>query len=267
MHQKNRITLSKLDKSNVWSIDENDLFRMLLDAQHDEDYSENKNHYMNIIHSVFDIQSLNRDDVKKKEALEAQHYEIFHFPNQGDNNALAIRKRPIKKITDLTLENIHHIEPAELLSLIEKNLGTGWDGLSLQIKDIINSAFYVDTAKLPERTMHRIGGIIDKRKADGYEVLELMRGTWIEALFVKSKPKQEKLTFQPAGSDYKSSGMDDIDDEDDDDDDDEDGEDLPDNSNDDDDDDDFMESDPDMVNIETENIEDIVASEDLDDED
>ena len=41
--------------------------------------------------------------------------------------------------------------------------------------------------------MHKAGGIIERRKADGYEVLEIDRGGWIEGLFMKLKPKIEKV--------------------------------------------------------------------------
>jgi hypothetical protein len=150
---------------------------------------------MNIIRPVFDIIYLNRDDEKRVEELESLHYEIYSSPNNGQNNASAIRKRRIKKITDLTLENIHHMEACEVLELIENNLGTGWKGLPLAIQDIIEAAFFVDCSVLPEYAMHRKGGIVERRKNDGYEVLELERGGWIEGVFIKEKPKIEKLKF------------------------------------------------------------------------
>ena len=101
---KSKLSLSLLTKSNVWALDENELYQLLMEGKHEVGYSENEARYMNIIRPVFDLQQLNRDDAKKVSALEAQHYQIFHSPNDGDNNAIAIRKRPIKRITDLTLE-------------------------------------------------------------------------------------------------------------------------------------------------------------------
>lgn len=195
-----RITLDELTKGNIWTLNESDLNQMLIEGKKHEEYIENEAHYMNIIRPVFDIVYLNRDDEKKVAALEAQHYEVFSAPNEGENNAIAIRKRQIKKITDLTLENIHHFEPYEVLELIEKNLGTGWKGLPLAIQDIIESAFYVDCSVLPAYAMHRAGGVIDRRKADGYDVLELTRGGWIEAIFIKAKPRIEKVRYEPTAS-------------------------------------------------------------------
>ena len=215
---KSKISLSSLTKSNIWALDENELYQLLMEGKHEVGYSENEAHYMNIIRPVFDLQQLNRDDAKKVAALESQHYQIFHSPNDGDNNAIAIRKRPIKRITDLTLENIRHLSALEVLDLIRNNMDTGWNGLPLHIQDIIESMFFVDNTTMPEKMMHRKGGIIDKRKEDGYDVLELLRGTWVEAIFLKPKPKYEKMHFESSGSMSLDLGDDDDQDDEDDDD-------------------------------------------------
>lgn len=193
MTKINDLTIDDLNKSNIWVLNESELSHMLIEAKKEDFYKEMETHYMNIIRTVFDIQFLNRNDDARIMTLENQRYEIFQWPSEGDNNAIAIRKRPIKKVTDLTLENIQHLDPTEVLELLKNNMGTGWKGLSLSIQDIIESAFFVDCSVLPEATMHRPGGLIDRRKEDGYEVLELDRGGWIEAVFIKSKPKIEKV--------------------------------------------------------------------------
>ena len=60
----------------------------------------------------------------------------------------------------------------------------------------------------------------EKKVADGFEVLEVQKGTWVEAIFVKVKPQMEKprLQLQPKLDeddmpidDYKN--HDDVDDE------------------------------------------------------
>ena len=208
--------LDNLTRSNIWTISEAELNQMLIEGKKKEGYAENEAHYMNIIHSVFDIQYFDRDDEKVKSQLENEQYDLFYAPNDGEFNAVAIRKRKISKITDLTLENVSHLTPEEILSLIENNMGTGWQGLPLAIQDIIESAFYVDVSLLPEYAMHRKGGVIDRRKADGYEILEIARGNWIEGIFVKPKPKVEKIHFSFNGNSYKDdddNGMDDDDDD------------------------------------------------------
>ena len=148
---------------------------------------------MNIVKTVFDLQYLKRDEIDKVNQLEYMGYEVYSTPDADGNNAVAVRKHPIKKVTDLTLENIQHLEAWEVLDLIAHNMGTGWKGHPLAIQDIIESAFFVDCTVMPELTMRKPGGIIDRRKDDDYEVLEIERGNWIEGIFMKPKPKIEKV--------------------------------------------------------------------------
>lgn len=42
-----------------------------------------------------------------------------------------------------------------------------------------------------------MGGMYEKKVADGFEVLEIPKGTWVEAIFAKAKPEIEKLRFRP----------------------------------------------------------------------
>lgn len=194
MKTKTKLTLDDLDKSNVWTITCEELSQMIIDAKKKrEEFVENEKHYSNILKNVFDIQYLKREDNAKIAQLESAHYSIFSTSDEGTNNAIAIRKRPIKRVTDLTLENIQHLEASEVLELIANNMGNGWKGLSLAVQDVIESAFFVDCTTMPAVTMRKVGGIIDRRKEDGYEVLEIERGLWLEAIFMKPKPKVEKV--------------------------------------------------------------------------
>ena len=194
MKQKTKLSLDDLNKSNVWTVTPSELSQMIIDAKKKRDeFAENEKHYMNIVKTVFDIQYLKREEAEKVNQLENSGYDIYSTPDENGNNAIAIRKRPIKKVTDLTLEYIQHLEPWEVLDLISHNMGTGWKGLALSIQDIIEQAFFVDCTVMPEKTMHKPGGIVDRRKEDGYEVLEIVRGTWIEGVFMKPKPKVEKV--------------------------------------------------------------------------
>ena len=220
------LKIDDLTKGNIWTISETELNQMLIEGKKHEGWAENETHYMNIIRPVFDIVYLDRKDEVQVHRLENEHYDIFSTPNEGEFNAIAIRKRKINKITDLTLENIAHLLPEEVLALIERNLGTGWKGLPLAIQDIIESAFFVDCAELPEYAMHRAGGLIDRRKEDGYSVLEIPRGNWIEGIFIKPKPKVEKVRFSSqtdfgdSKDDEEDEELEDVDDDNDDDDDD-----------------------------------------------
>lgn len=192
MKRKTKMSLGDLNKSNVWTVTPAELSQMIIDAKKKRDeYAEVEKHFKNIVKPVFDIQYLRRDDTNSVNKFESLGFSVFSTPDENGNNAIAIRKHPIKKITDLTLENIQHLEAWEVLELIKNNMGTGWKGLPLAIQDIIEQAFFVDCTVMPEKTMHKAGGIIDRRKEDGYEVLEMVRGTWIEGVFMK--PKMEKL--------------------------------------------------------------------------
>jgi hypothetical protein len=103
-----------------------------------------------------------------------------------------LKKRPIIRVTDLTYENIRHITAAKLIEVLDRNFGGGWDSLSQSIKDIIESGFDISTTTLPKDRLHKKGGMYDKKVADGFEVLEVSKGTWVEAIFAKAKPEAEK---------------------------------------------------------------------------
>ena len=105
---------------------------------------------------------------------------------------MAVKKRPIMRVTDLTYENIRHISAAKLLEVIDRNFGGGWDSLSQSIQDIIQSGFDISTTTLPADRLHKKGGMYEKKVNDGFEVLEIAKGTWVEAIFAKEKPEVEK---------------------------------------------------------------------------
>ena len=281
MKRKTKMSLADLNKSNVWTVSPAELSQMIIDAKKKRDeFADLEKHFKNIVKTVFDIQYLKREDSALVNKLESQGFDVFSTPDENGNNAIAIRKHPIKKVTDLTLENIQHLEATEVLQLIQNNMGTGWKGLALSIQDIIEQAFFVDCTVMPEKTMHKPGGIVDRRKEDGYEVLEIVRGTWIEGVFMKPKPKVEKVHIDYSIDDEEDSrrkrqrtddadeDFDEYDDlpmeeEDDEDLDDEELKKLDGNDDDDDDlDDDILDED----HIELEDIESLAAMEDDDDD-
>ena len=63
--------------------------------------------------------------------------------------------------------------------------------MSQNVRDIIESGFDVSTTTLPADRLKKKGGLYDKMVNDGYEVLEIAQGTWVEAIFVKQKPESE----------------------------------------------------------------------------
>lgn len=187
------LTLKTLNKSNVWDIQENDIFRMIESAQKDADLKENMRHYLDIIKSAFDIEEVKIDKPEVIKKYEARGFKVAQIKD-SDNEKVkwAIKKHPITRVTDLTYENIQHISAAKLIEVIDRNFGGGWDSLSQSIQDIIKHGFDISTTTLPADRLHKAGGMYEKKVADGYEVLEIKKGTWTEAIFAKEKPKVER---------------------------------------------------------------------------
>ena len=196
MQKKNFYLESVLDlnASNVWGIDAQELLELWQKEVKEEGFSSSEEKIINIIRLAFDVYHFDPKD--EREVMRYNNGEYVILPG-GDKRkgAIAIRKKIIRQITDLSYENIKHITAAELLALIERNFGGGWDSISLTIKDIIESAFDISTTTLPASRMHIAGGTLERKVTDGYDVLEIEKGTWTEAIFAKKKEPMEKLRF------------------------------------------------------------------------
>ena len=157
--EKKALTLKTLTKSNVWDIQENDIFRMWEAAEKDAELKDNMRHYTDIIHSAFEMEEIKIDKPEVIKKYELRGFKIGSV--RIDDNTkikLAIKKRPILRVTDLTYENIRHISAAKLMEVLERNFGGGWDSLSQSIQDIIESGFDISTTTLPKDRLHKKGG-------------------------------------------------------------------------------------------------------------
>ena len=191
------LSLKTLTKSNVWDIQENDIFRMLEDAEKDTEVIENLRRYTDIIKAAFLLEDLKDDSNIVRGKYEKMGYKIATVAlDENTKLTWAVKKRPIMRVSDLTYENIQHISAAKLVEVLERNFGGGWDSLPQSIQDIIESGFDVSTTTLPQNRLHKPGGMYEKKVADGFDVLEVPKGTWVEAIFVKVKPQKEKLRMQ-----------------------------------------------------------------------
>lgn len=193
------LTLKTLNKNNVWDVQENDIFRMWDSAEKDADTRDNVRHYQQVIRTAFTIEELPDDSKTLKAKYEKMGYKVGQVRLDDNSKVIwALRKRPIVRVSDLTYENIHHISATKLLEVIDRNFGGGWDSLSQSIQDIIESGFDISTTTLPQNRLHKPGGLYEKKVADGFEVLEIAKGSWVEAIFAKVKPVAEKprLTIQ-----------------------------------------------------------------------
>ena len=201
MRQQKVLTLKTLNKSNVWDIQENDVYRMWNAAEKEADLKDNVRQYVDILRSAFDIEEVKIDRPEVISKYEARGFKVG-FVKIDDSTKVkwAIKKRPILRVTDLTYENIHHISAAKWLEVIERNFGGGWESLSQSIQDIIEQGFDISTTTLPKDRLHKPGGMYEKKVNDGYEVLEIEKGTWVEAIFAKEKPEmyRTKIKFEPS---------------------------------------------------------------------
>lgn len=187
------LSLKTLTKGNVWDIQENDIFRMWEVAEKDSDMKDNFRHYTDIIRSAFEIEEVKIDKPEVIKKYEARGFKVGQVRIDDSTKAKwAIKKRPIMRVTDLTYENIRHISAAKLLEVIDRNFGGGWDSLSQSIQDIIQSGFDISTTTLPADRLHKPGGMFEKKVEDGFEVLEIPKGSWVEAIFAKLKPEMER---------------------------------------------------------------------------
>ena len=196
------LSIKSITKSSVWDIQENDVFRMWDAAVKDAEVKENIQHYLDIFKSAFLIEEIKEDSAPVKKSYEKRGYKVTNIKFDDNLKFIwAIKKRPVVRVTDLTYENIRHISAAKLLEVIDRNFGGGWDSLSQSIQDIILSGFDISTTTLPKDRLHKKGGMYEKKVEDGFEVLEVAKGGWVEAIFAKLKPEQEKLRMQFTKSD------------------------------------------------------------------
>ena len=197
------LSIKSITKSSVWDIQENDVFRMWDAAAKDTEVKENIHHYLDIFKSAFLVEEIKEDVLLVKKSYEKRGFKVAQIKfDENMKFAWAIKKRPIMRVTDLTYENIRHISATKLLEVIDRNFGGGWDSLSQSIQDIILSGFDISTTTLPKDRLHKKGGMYEKKVADGFEVLEVAKGTWVEAIFAKLKPEtiKPRMKFDDANS-------------------------------------------------------------------
>ena len=171
---------------------------MLEAGEKDAELKDSMKRYIDIIKTAFTIEELKDDDKLTKQKYTKLGYKVGAVKIADDVQVImAIKKRPITRVTDLTYENIRHISAAKLIEVLDRNFGGGWDSLSQSIQDIIESGFDISTTTLPKDRLHKKGGMYEKKVADGYEVLEVAKGSWVEAIFAKLKPEtiKPRMTF------------------------------------------------------------------------
>lgn len=194
-----------LNAGNVWELDEYAIADAWEKERAEEDFSISEQKLLNTIRLAFEIVHYNPEDERETAKYENGGWaKITHC--QESKGCVAIRRKSIERITDLSYENIRHISTAMLLELISRNFGGGWDAISLAIRDIIETGFEISTTQLPASRIHAPGGTVEKKVAQGFEVLEVPKGTWVEAIFAKKKDPVEKIHMEMPEREYDEEG-------------------------------------------------------------
>ena len=194
-----------LNANNIWDYDEYAIAEAWERERKEEDFSISEMKLLNTIRLAFEVVHYNPDDEREAAKYEKGDWaKIVHCKEA--KGCVAIRRKTIERITDLSYENIKHISTAMLLELINRNFGGGWDSISLAIRDIIETGFEISTTQLPQSRIHIPGGTLDKKVAQGFEVLEIPKGTWVEAIFAKKKDPVEKIHMEMPDREYDEDG-------------------------------------------------------------
>ena len=97
------LTLKTINKSNVWDLQENDVFRMWEAAEKDADLKDNVRHYTDIIRSAFDIEEIKIDKPEVVKKYEERGFKVGMVRvDEANKVKWGIKKRPIMRVTDLT---------------------------------------------------------------------------------------------------------------------------------------------------------------------
>ncbi len=179
-------SLSDLNASNVWSVEGYRIALMWKKECSMDSFASREDKLLNIIRSAFDVAIYKEDDVHSMGVYESGEWITFGR-DENMTDMVAIRPKQIKRLSDLNSENVKHISVATVLELIDRNFGGGWDSVSPDIQKVIESCFQIISIQLPSLRLHAPGGVLERKLKDGFEVLEIAKGTWTEAIFVKQK--------------------------------------------------------------------------------
>ena len=206
--KKSTVTLESildLNSNNIWDLDEFAIAEAWEKERAEEDFSISEPKLLNTIRLAFEVVHYNPEDEREAAKYENGGWaKVTHCKEA--KGCVAIRRKAIERITDLSYENIRHISTSMLLELIDRNFGGGWDSIALAIRDIIESGFEISTTQLPASRIHVPGGTLEKKVAQGFDVLEIAKGTWVEAIFAKKKDPVEKIHMELPEMEYDEDG-------------------------------------------------------------
>ena len=194
-----------LNANNIWDLDEFAIADAWEKEREEEDFTISEMKLLNTIRLAFEVVHYNPENERDVAKYENGGWaKLTHC--QESKGCVAIRRKAIERITDLSYENIRHISTAMLLELIDRNFGGGWDSIALAVRDIIETGFEISTTQLPVSRIHAPGGTVEKKVAQGFDVLEIPKGTWVEAIFAKKKSPVEKIHMDIPEREYDEDG-------------------------------------------------------------
>lgn len=193
-----------LNTNNVWKLDEMAIAEAWEAERAEDDFSGSEQKLLNTIRLAFEVVHFNPENEREAAKYENGWAKFSHC--KAEKGSVAIRRKTIDRITDLSYENIKHISTAMLLELIDRNFGGGWDSISLALRDIIETGFEISTTQLPASRIHAPGGTLEKKVAQGFDVLEVAKGTWVEAIFARKKEVVEKVRMEIPEREYDEDG-------------------------------------------------------------
>lgn len=115
LSNKKALTLKTLTKSNVWDVQENDILRMWEAGARESDFKDSADHYLEIIKTAFSVEEIKVDKPEVIQKYEDRGYKTMTLKtSDSEKRLIAIKKKPIQRVTDLTYENINHISAGKL---------------------------------------------------------------------------------------------------------------------------------------------------------
>ncbi len=189
-----------LSPQNVWGTEAAQILHLWDKEKNTEDFLGMEEKLLNVMRLAFDVVHYNPEDAREQQAYEQDGNWMQLESMTQPTRKVAIRPKTIARLTDLTKQNIHSISAAMLLELMDRNFGGGWDAVSGSLKEIIESAFDISTTQLPTSRIHAPGGSVERKLKAGFELLEIQKGTWTEAVFARKKEMQEE--FEDADNSY-----------------------------------------------------------------
>lgn len=185
------LSAKTLTKSNVWNLSENDIITILENASKEIDIDTQLGKLFNIIKCAFDIEEPSKDNAVALKSLEKRGFCLADVNLGSTKMFIAIKKHALNRVTDLTYQNVKHISAQKVLDLIDRNFGGGWDSLSQPVKDVIQSVFLVTSTSMPKSRNVENSALYLKKIADGFDVLQVEKGSWVELIFAKKRETLE----------------------------------------------------------------------------